>query len=265
MKYQSLVGSLQWAVSIGRFDITTAVMTLSSFRAVPRIGHLECAKQVVAYLAKMKNAIIRFRTGIPDYSDLPNKQYEWEYSVYGDVKEALPHDAPKALGRPVVLTHYVDANLFHDMLTGQSVTGILHFMNQTPIDWYSKKQATAETASYGSEFVAGCTCVEQLIDIRTTLRYLGVPIMGPSHMFGDNESAVNSSRNVHAELHKRHNALSFHRVREAIASRFIDFVYLPGPENPADILSKHWSHNSVKEVLLPLFNQRGDTLATGTA
>jgi hypothetical protein len=30
-KYQSLVGSMQWAVSIGRFDIITAVMTLSSF------------------------------------------------------------------------------------------------------------------------------------------------------------------------------------------------------------------------------------------
>ena len=107
--------------------------------------------------------------------------------MYGDVKEALPHDAPKSLGRHVVFTHYIDANLFHNMLTGQSVTGILHFMNQTPIDWYSKKQATAETATYGSEFVAGRKCVEQLIDIRTTLRYLRVPIMGPSHMFGDNE------------------------------------------------------------------------------
>ena len=42
--YQSLIGSLQWAVLIGRIDITTAVMALSSFCAVPRIGHLECAK-----------------------------------------------------------------------------------------------------------------------------------------------------------------------------------------------------------------------------
>ena len=259
-QYQSLVGSLQWAVSIGRIDITTAVMTLSSFRAVPRIGHLERAKRVVAYLAKMKNAIIRFRTGIPDYSDLPNKQYEWEYSVYGDVKEALPHDAPKALGRPVVLTHYVDANLFHDMLTGRSVTGILHFINQTPIDWYSKKQATVETATYGSEFVAARTCVEQLIDIRTTLRYLGVPIMGPSHMFGDNESVVNSSENMYAKLHKRHNALSFHRVRESIAARICRFHHLSGKFNPADITSKHWSYNCVwKELLRPLLFWFGDT------
>ena len=45
-------------------------------------------------------------------------------------------------------------------------------------------------------------------------------------MFGDNEVVVNSSSNLHAKLHKRHNALSFHHVCEAIASKFIDFNYL---------------------------------------
>ena len=155
-------------------------MTLSSFRAIPRIGHLGRAKRVVCYLAKMKHAVIRFRTGIPDYSDLPDTKYDWEHSVYGNVSEALPHDAPRALGNPVVLTHYVDANLYHDMLTGRSVTGIIHFANQTPIDWYSKKQATAQTATYRAEFVASCTRVEQIIDTRTTLRYLGVPVVESS-------------------------------------------------------------------------------------
>jgi hypothetical protein len=58
-QYQSLIGAVQWAVSIGRIDITTAVMTLSGFRTAPRIGHLEHAKPVYRYLAKMKHAIIR--------------------------------------------------------------------------------------------------------------------------------------------------------------------------------------------------------------
>ena len=51
-QYQSLIGSLQWAVSIGRMDITTAVMTLSGFRAAPRWGHLDRAKRIVGYLSK---------------------------------------------------------------------------------------------------------------------------------------------------------------------------------------------------------------------
>ena len=40
-KYQSLIGVLQWAITLGRFDIATAVMTMSSFRVAPREGHLD--------------------------------------------------------------------------------------------------------------------------------------------------------------------------------------------------------------------------------
>jgi hypothetical protein len=206
----------------------------------------------------MKNATIRFRTHAPEYSDLPAKQHDW-FPVYGDITELLPEDAPKALGKPVTLTHYVDANLFHDALTGRSVTGILHMMNATPIDWYSKKQATVETATYGSEFVAAQICVDQIVDLRNTLQYLGVPIQEQSYMFGDNESVVNSSSVPHSKLHKRHTALSFHCVREAVASKYIGFYFLPGADNPADILSKHWSYASNWNTLQCLLFWQGDT------
>jgi hypothetical protein len=69
------------------------------------------------------------------------------------------------------------------MITGRSVTGVLHLINQTPIEWYSKRQATVETATYGSEFVAARIAVKQIMDIRTTLRFLGVPILGKSILF----------------------------------------------------------------------------------
>ena len=98
---------------------------------------------------------------------------------------------------------FVDANLMHDVTTGRSVTGILHLANKTPIDWYSKKQATVETSTYGSEFVAARTCVEKIIDLRTTMYYLGVPIRNVSYMFGDNKSVVDSSTQIHAKLPDR--------------------------------------------------------------
>ena len=98
--------------------------------------------------------MIRVRTSEPDYSALPVPTFEWAHTVYGDVSEIIPKDAPPALGKYVTLTHYFDANLYHDMLTGRSVTVILHLMKKTPIDWYSKKQATVETTTYGSEFIA---------------------------------------------------------------------------------------------------------------
>ena len=257
--YQSLIGALQWAVSIGRFDIHTSVMTMSGFRVAPRRNHLERVKRICSYLYKMKNAAIRIRVDEPDYSDVPDFQYDWAQSVYGNVKEYKPTDAPKPLGKYVTLTHYVDANLMHDLTTGRSVTGILHLLNKTPIDWYSKKQATVETATYGSEYVAARTCVEQIVDLRTTLYYLGVPVRDKSYMFGDNQSVVDSSMQVNAKLHKRHNILSFHRVREAIASGMILFTFITGDINPADILSKHWGYSQVWPQLKALLFWYGDT------
>ena len=190
---------------------------------------------------------------------MPSQDYDWTRTVYGEVEEVPIADALQPLGKPVVLTHYVDVNLFHDVVSGRSVTGILDFVNQTPIDWYSKKQATVETATYGSEFVAARTCVDRSIDLRNTLIYLGVPVRKKAVMFGDNESVVNSSSTPHARLHKRHNALSFHRVREAIAAKIIGFYYIPSELNCADVLSKHWGWMQVRQLIRPLMLWRGET------
>jgi hypothetical protein len=57
----------------------------------------------------------------------------------------------------------------HYIAMGRLVTGILHLVNMTPIEWYSKEQANVETATYGSEFVAARVCVEQIIDLHNTL------------------------------------------------------------------------------------------------
>jgi hypothetical protein len=138
-QFQSLIGAMQWAVSIGRLEIATAVMSLSSFRAMPRRGHLERAKRIYGYLRKMLEARIRVLTNEQDYSDYQDLEYDWSLSVYGDVKEIIPMDIPEPKGKYVTLSHYFDVNLYHDMVTGRSVTAILHFLNQTPMDWYLKK------------------------------------------------------------------------------------------------------------------------------
>ena len=258
-KYQGLIGAIQWAVSIGRLDVATAVMTMSRFRANPRKGHMERARRIVGYLSKMKHAIIRFRTSKPDMSMFPQETYGWEYSVYGNVDEMIPTDAPEPKGKSALMITYVDANLMHDILTGRSATGILHFLNQTPIDWFSKKQSTVETATYGSEFVAARTATEQILDLRFTLRYLGVPLENEVYMFGDNESVVKSASIPHSKIHKRHVLLSFHRVREAIASKMLRFIHIKGIINPADILSKHWRYSSIWPMLQALLFWKGDT------
>ena len=141
----------------------------------------------------------------------------------------------------MITTTFLDANLCHDIVTGRSVTAVLHYLNTTPVDW-SKRQATVETATYGSGFVAARTATEQIIDLRNTLRYLGVPIMTKAHMFGDNKSVIMSATIPQSVLNKRHNMLSYHRVREAIAAKILDFYWCASDQKKSDILSKHWEH-----------------------
>ena len=87
--------------------------------------------------------------------------------------------------------------------------------------------------------MAARIAVDQIVDMRHTLRYFGVQISAKSVMFGDNQSVITSSTLPHSKLAKRHNALAYHRVREAIASVIVDFHEIDGDKNPADILSKH--------------------------
>jgi hypothetical protein len=238
---------------------------MSAFRAAPRKGHLERVKRIVGYLFKKRLAAIRIRTGAPDFSALPGKTHSWETSIYSGAKELTPDDAPVPLGKPVRCTSYVDANLFHDLASGRSVTGVLHFFNQTPIDWYSKKQSTVETATYGSEFVAAKTASEQIIANRLALRYMGIPIIGSTILFGDNHSVVDSATVPHSKLNKRHMALSYHKVREVIASKAMRFEWISSTENPADILSKHWGYQQVSAQLQALLFRptMGDPHAKG--
>ena len=62
------------------------------------------------------------------------------------------------------------------------------------------------------------------------------------------------------KIHKRHVALSFHRLREAIAANIISYQFIDGKINHVDILSKHWSHHCAWPNLKPLLFWKGDTI-----
>ena len=255
-QYQTIVGQLIWLSGLGRFDIAVHVMTMSRFRQQPRIGHLERLKKIVGYLANFPHGALRFRLHEPDYSNLPHKEYDWQRTVYGGAKEEIPHDIPEPKGKHVTTTTYVDANLHHDQVTGKAVTACLHIVNATPSHWYTKRQATVETATYGSEFIAARIATDQIIDLRYTLMYLGVPVRSKSYMFGDNKSVVDSASIPTSTLSKKSTLASYHRVREAIAAGYLQFNWKDGKTNPADILSKHWEFANIWPLLKPYSSGR---------
>jgi hypothetical protein len=147
-QYQSLIGALQWAVSLCRLDINCAIMTMGRFRSQPRKNHLAHVQHIAGYLLKFKHTALRFNVREPDYDNFKEPDVDWTYSVYGKCQEAIPVDMPEAKGNCLVMTCFVDANLMHDYVTGRSATGILHMLSFTFVDWFSKRQDTVETVTY---------------------------------------------------------------------------------------------------------------------
>jgi hypothetical protein len=190
----------------------------------------------------------------------PNFDYDWSKTVYWDLTELKTEGAPLPLGNVFTMSDYVDANLMHDIMTGKSATDNLHLVNKTLLEWYSKKQPIIETATYGSEFVAAQTCIEQIFDLCTTVCYLSVPISKKSCMFQDNKSVVDRSMQVDAKLHKCYTLLSFHHVREYNASKMVGFYFIFGESNKSDVLSEPWGYSQICARLKELLFLTGDTI-----
>ena len=165
---------------------------------------------------------------------------EWR-EFYPNAEEVLPHDMPEPLGNPVQMTTFVDSDHAGDKVTRRSRTGVLVFLNRAPIVWFSKKQNSIETSSFGSEFTAMKIGVEISEGLRYKLRMMGVPLTGSTHVKADNMSVVTNSSLPESTLKKKSNSIAYHYVREraaSAASGAIAVSYEPTDSNPADMLTK---------------------------
>jgi hypothetical protein len=149
---------------------------MSSFNALPREGHLEALYHMFAYLAKADRHSIVFDASSPDLKPSLMVTTDWT-DFYGDVSEAIPPKMPKPRGNPVNTTCLVDANHAGDLVTRRSQTGILIFVMKSPIVWYSKRQNTVETSTFGSELVAMRQATEFIEALRTNCGCLGFQSM----------------------------------------------------------------------------------------
>jgi hypothetical protein len=140
------------------------------------------------------------------------------------------------------MTVYVDADHSHDPVIKRFIVEILFMLNNKPIRWISKRQMTVETPTYGSELVVSRITTELILEVRLILRSLGVALDGPVLMLGNNISVVLNTRFPSSVLKKKHNAIVYHSVREAIAARIMRFAYIKSEENVSDVLTKALSN-----------------------
>ena len=83
-------------IELGRIDVITEVLLISSFLESSRLGHLEAVFFIFAYLDNKHNARMIFNSTYPEIDMSDFKECNWK-TIYGSATESLPTDAPLPL------------------------------------------------------------------------------------------------------------------------------------------------------------------------
>jgi len=238
--YMSLVGILRWIVELGRADICLEVSMMSSFMANPREGHLEQLFHIFAHLKHHHNTEMVFDPSDPVVDETKFVRKDWASSEFGHLEptEQLPPNMPEPRGLGFVITAKVDADHASDTVTRRSRTGFFVWLNCALVHWHSKKQTSVESSSFGSEFVAMKQCCEYIRGLRYKLRMMGIPVVGPANIYGDNQSVLANTSLPDSALKKKSQSIAFHFVREGVARDEWRTDYVNTHSNEADLLTK---------------------------
>ena len=189
--YHSLIGILRWIVELGQVDVCLEVSMMSSHLALPREGHLEQVLHIFAYLKKYHNTELVYDPSDPVVDENDFARRDWASSEFGHVegKEEFPVKMPEPRGHGFIMRAKVDADHASDTVSRRSRTGFLIYLNYALAYWWSKKQTSVESSSFGSEFVAMKQCCEYIRGLRYKVRMMDIPVEGPTCIYGDTQSA----------------------------------------------------------------------------
>ena len=123
-----------------------------------------------------------------------------------------------------------------------------------PIQWFSNRQNTVETSTFGVEFIALKIATELNDAIRYKLRMLGVNMLGPSRVMCDNQSVFVSGSFLESTLEKKHCSVAYHRVRESIAAQKITVCSEKTGSNITDLFTKALTANKRHPLILAILS-----------
>ena len=150
----------------------------------------------------------------------------------------MPRNILEPFGNPVLVRAWVDVNHAGNLANRRSHSGILIYVNNALVLSFSKRQNTVESRSFGSELAVLKIATDMIEALRYKLRCFGIHIDGPATVLCDNKSVVTNSSVPVSVLNKRHNAICYHRIRDAQAAQIIRVAWIPREINVSDLLTK---------------------------
>ena len=222
-EYQSLVGSITYAVIGTRLDLAHTIALLSQYSAFPTEDHMKTAKRVLRYLKRTSNWCLLY----PKQSGS---------DTFGS----------NSFG---VVTH-TDSSYASCPDTRKSFSGYVVRLGNATISWRSKKQACVATSTTEAEYMAMSLAARQLMWIKGAIIELGYNL--DYHLFGDNNGALELTKNPRISDRSKHIDVHYHYTREKLQNNEFFLHYIPTADNLADILTKALpatTHNDLSKRL----------------
>jgi len=181
--YTSIVGSLMYAQTCTRSDISFAVGMLSRYQSNPGLDHWKAAKKVLRYLQGTKNHMLTYKR----------------------------YDHLEVIG-------YTDSDFIGCIDTRKSTFGYVYLLAGGAISWKSAKQSVIAASTMEVEFVACFEATVQTNWLRNFISGLGVvdSIAKPLKNYCDNSAAVFFSKNEKYSKGAKHMELKYFVVREEV-------------------------------------------------
>ena len=203
--YASAVGSIMYAMTCTRPDVSFALSMVSRFQGNPGESHWTAVKNILKYLRRTKDLLL----------------------VYGGKDELR-------------VTGYTDASFQTDRDNSRSQSGWVFVMNGGAVTWKSSKQDTVADSTCESEYIAASESAKEAMWIKKFIGDLGVipNIKEPLEILCDNEGAVALTKEPKDHGRSKHILRKYHYIQDRVEDGEVIVNRVSSQENPADPFTK---------------------------
>ena len=199
--YQSIIGSIAYAMTWTRPDLAYSVSKLSRYLNEPTRQHMNQAKHVLRYLKKTKKYKLTYRRGTQG------------------------------------LEGYTDADFAGCLDTRKSTSGCVITIDGNAVIWKARRQSVPVKSSAAAEYIALAEATDEVLWARGLLRELGFNL-GTTTMHEDNQATIKIGENQILSERTKSLDITYHRVRHYVQNKIIKLQYVSTEEQMADILTK---------------------------
>ena len=204
--YREMVGSLLYATTCTRPDLSWAVSKLSQHLNNPTPADFVMLKHVFRY-------------------------------VLGTIDNCLTYRKSKS---GLKLHGYCDSD-WGSSVDRKSTSGYLFSLaeDSAAIMWKSKKQQTVALSSCEAEYMALCSATQESVYLSNFVNSLGVlPTTTPIPIHMDNRGAMDLEKNPVSHQRSKHIDIKYHYARECVNKGKIELFHVISENNPSDMLTK---------------------------